>query len=363
MNSSKKNSFILSTCLLPIFLAACHSNIASFVAAKNSGNSTPPGARFDLTHWNITLPTDDDEDDKPDTISVRNLQTFSNSDFFYLDDDSRMVFVSPNKAATTPNSSNARSELRYMSRGHNEQIRTKSPQNNFALASHPQADEFASIGGKMEATLQVDHVSKRAGNPENPSSYSVVIGQIHATKFDQQLNGFGWGNEPLKIYFKKHPTHEMGSVFWNYERNLARNHPERRDISYVVWGQDWTSSQDPGVSGLALGEPFSYTVNVFEDTMHLTFDTVRHAPVKFTINLTDNIDANGLADLSDHPEGYAGDVHYFKAGAYNQCSTRVSEDKRSPACSGTGDWSIDHSNGDYVMVRFHRLVVGASEAP
>ena len=70
-----------------------------------------------MTHWQITLPNDQNGDDQPDTIGVRALQSFSHSDYFYLDANKHMVFVAPNKGLTTPNSTNARSELRYMLRG------------------------------------------------------------------------------------------------------------------------------------------------------------------------------------------------------------------------------------------------------
>ena len=66
----------------------------------------------------------------------------------------------------------------------------------------------------MEATVMVDHVARRAGNPDRPAAFSAVIGQIHAIKDKPQSGAFGYGNEPLKIYFKKYPDHNTGSVFW-----------------------------------------------------------------------------------------------------------------------------------------------------
>ena len=56
----------------------------------------------------------------------------------------------------------------------------------------------------MDATLRVDHV---AGNPNKKPAYSVVVGQIHAMKYKNTSSGFGYGNEPLKIYYKKWPGH------------------------------------------------------------------------------------------------------------------------------------------------------------
>ena len=158
------------------------------------------------------MPLDQNADGKVDVVKIKDIQTFSHPDFFYANKDGHIVFASPNKALTTANSSNTRSELRYMSRGSNTKIKTAAPGNNFALRAHPEADEFASIGGRMEATVTVDHVARRAGNPDRPAAFSAVIGQIHATKDKPQSGVFGYGNEPLKIYFKKYPTHDTGSV-------------------------------------------------------------------------------------------------------------------------------------------------------
>ena len=322
-----------------------------------------PGDKFDLSEWNITLPVDSNNDKKPDIISVRKIQDFSHPDFFYLDENGGMVFTSPNKALTTANSTNTRSELRHMLKGTSSRIKTQSPKNSFTVASNPVANRFARVGGKMEATLKVNHVAKRAKYAEKAPAYSVVIGQIHATKWDKKVQGFGWGNEPLKIYYKKWPQHEKGSVFWSYERNLPKDDPNRMDIAYPVWGNVWTDSSDPGEQGIALGESLDYVVNVHEDVMYLTFSAVGHETVEYKINLANAVDANGKLDKHDHPYGYTLDWNYFKAGAYNQCSTKDDPGFWYAACPGTGDWETDKANGDYVSVTFSRLVVGESTEP
>jgi poly(beta-D-mannuronate) lyase len=317
-----------------------------------------PADKFDLSHWNITLPLDADGDEKVDTISVADLQSYSHPDFFYLNENDEMVFTTPNKAVTTPNSSNSRSELRQMPRGTNTAIGTHSPSNNFALEANPAGEIF---GGRLNATLKVNHVAKRAGHPEKFPAYSVVVGQIHADKNDAQMaegRGFGYGNEPLKIYFKKWPDHEKGSVFWNYERNLAKDDPDREDVSHLVWGNSWDNPTEPGDSGISLGEEFSYEVNVHGDIMTLTFESEDKETKHFQINLAYNVDPHGEADPKDNPNGYAEDFMYFKAGAYDQCSTQDAEGIWYPACPGTGDWSVDKANGDYASVSFSNLTVG-----
>lgn len=326
------------------------------VTASDTGERAPSDA-FDLSYWKITLPSDDNNDGKPDEVSVRAIQGYAHSDFFYLSDDGRMVFAAPNNAATTANTTNTRSELRQMLRGSNTRVGTHDPGNNFAVEARKSSDKFASIGGKMEATLRVDHVSRNAGDPTKRPAYSAVVGQIHAVKYASTRSGFGYGNEPIKIYYKKFPDHETGSVFWNYERNLAKDDPDRTDLSVPVFGVGWDSTEDPGESGIALGEDFSYTINVHRNTMYLTFYNERLGTVRHTRSLVRG------ADAKDNPYAYGGDSLYFKAGIYNQCSTRTGTSMWYAGCPGTGDWEQDKADGNYAQASFSRLVIGPSTPP
>jgi poly(beta-D-mannuronate) lyase len=330
-----------------------------FAACAQAGN---PADRFDLSQWKLTLPTDHDGDGKVDEVKVAELQEYVHPDYFHLDDLGRVVFTAPNRGMTTRTSDNTRSELRQMLRGTDTSIPTHGPGNNFALEAHPRAHEFAAVGGKLEATLAVLHVSRNAGNPNDRSAYSVVVGQIHAGS-DEALvgegNGYGWGNEPVKVFYKKWPGHETGSVFWTYERNLSKPDPDREDIAYPVWGRLWEDSSDPGDRGISLGEPFSYAINVYRDTVYLTFEADGRDTVRYQINLANNADAFGQPDDRDHATAYAGDWLYFKAGNYNQCTPGSDDD--TPACPGTGSWPLDRENGDYASVAFSRLTLGPAE--
>ncbi|NVK26255.1 MAG: polysaccharide lyase family 7 protein [Gammaproteobacteria bacterium] len=338
---------------------------AAVLLASCASTEDPPRSKFDLSNWKITIPLDRDGNGKADDISTKDLQTYQHPDFFYTDEDENLVFAAPNKAVTTATSSNTRSELRQMLRGFDTSIGTKSYGNNFALAAHPEASFFGSIGGKLEATLRVNHVAKNAKNPKRPA-YSVVVGQIHAGK-DKDLiaegNGFGYGNEPIKVYYKKWPQHDTGSVFWTYERNLEKDNPDRTDIAYPVWGNTWENPEDPKDKGIKLGEEFSYTINVHESVMYLTFTSTNKETVNYQIDLSNNIDAYGQVDEKDHPQGYSGDWHYFKAGAYNQCSTKDAPGMWYAACDGTGIWETDKANGDYVSVTFSKIELSESTPP
>ena len=326
-------------------------------------DKTVPGDVFDLSEWNITLPLDKNKDKKPDQVSVKKLKKYEHPDFFYLDENGYMVFAAPNKATTTKNSSNTRSELRQMLRGKNTNLKTHGYKNNFAVEARVASDKFARIGGRLDATLKVDHVARNAGNAKTKAAYSVVVGQIHAVKYDNTSSGFGYGNEPIKIYFKKHPDHEYGSVFWNYERNLAKKDENRTDLSYPIFGNHWENHEEPGPAGVKLGEEFSYTINVHKNTMYLTFSNDRHGTKTFTKSLVQNIDPFGEVDPLDNKFSYGGDSLYFKAGAYNQCSTKKGGGSWFAGCAGTGDWETDKANGDYTQASFSKLTVGESTPP
>ncbi|AWB66660.1 polysaccharide lyase family 7 protein [Saccharobesus litoralis] len=359
---------VLASASLAVGCSSTSDSKVNSTPVKNSSvSASVPASKFDLSQWKITVPLDEDKNGKIDEIDVKAIQSYSHPDYFYLDDNGHMVFATPNKATTTSGSSNTRSELRQMLRGDNTKIKTKGPGNNFVLAKHSLAKHFAAVGGKMEASLKVDHVARRAGHPDKPPAYSVVVGQIHAGKDKNLLkktnNLFGWGNEPIKVYYKKWPHHDTGSVFWNYERNLAKDDPNRTDIAYPVWGNTWKNPADPGAEGIKLGEEFSYVINVHENVMHLEFSAKGKPTVKYSIDLTNNVDAYGKVDELDNPHGYTLDWNYFKAGAYNQCSTKDAPGGWYTACPGTGDWQTDKANGDYTQVTFTRLKLSESTAP
>lgn len=334
-------------------------------AISTTASAENPADRIDLRFWKLTLPADENGDGKVDEVDVRGLSNYSHPDYFHVDENGWVVFTAPNMAATTANSTNTRSELRQMYRGANTRIGTHDAGNNFALAAHRWGRDFADIGGQLEATLRVLHVATRAKHPDKPPAFSVVVGQIHALKNKDKIKqGFGYGNEPLKIFYKKWPHHQTGSVFWTYERNLAVDDPDRTDIAYPVWGNAWDNPDDPGENGIALGQVFNYNVNVHENIMYLTFRTADPTQtVKYQIDLSNNVDAHGNVDEKDNPEGYSGDSFYFKAGAYNQCSVKDDPSFRYPACAGTGDWETDKANGDYTSVAFGRITLTRSVAP
>ncbi|PMO34383.1 polysaccharide lyase family 7 protein [Vibrio breoganii] len=319
--------------LIATFLAT---TLSSHAFAQLDPNKAP-SENFDLTHWKLNVPI---ENVKPERkglvmeVSAAELnEGYTHPEWFYTDPQSgALVFVAPNKAMTTPNSSNARSELHAML-ADNPEIGTYEPANNFAVASNKNAEDYAAVGGKLSAELAVNHVSL-SGDHRHNDSFSVVIGQIHARH-----------NEPLKIFYRKLPDHEYGSVYWNYENNaLGDDYHKRLDISHNVFGKaKLRFGQEDPQDGVKLDEKISYTVNLEGDIMHLEFikDADSDNPVKktFAMNIAEG---NYLGNKYD--AGYAQSLFFYKAGAYNQCSTGVVR------CTNNG-----MEAGDYTKVSFYHL--------
>ena len=245
---------------------------------------------LDLSRWNITFP-DGSSEKNPQWLMDGNTR----ADEFFYGDDGSMTFKTPNVAGTTTNSSFSRTELRGMLRGPDQDPepsdwpdQTGFTKNNWVFSSSDQATEFrmGGVDGTMSATLRVDHVD----NEGDASQVGrVIIGQIHASD-----------DEPLKLYYRKLPGNELGSIYFNQEIPLV-NITEYHDM---IGGHN---SNDPNpVDGVALGEIFSYDIIAKGD------------------KLTVNIHREGKPSLSktiDINPGYANDWLYFKAGVYNQNNT------------------------------------------
>ena len=231
----KKTVFTIAI-LLVVF--ACKNNSKSTSNKTTQTTETkkyPSDVLSFMDEWKILL---------GDGTHNNSLINYEKKDFFYVENDGKtdwVVYKTPNSGITSKTSSNTRTEL-----GQKKHWIPK-------------------VGGKLTGTLKVQHVST-TGDARAASSYSVVIGQIHSDE--------GHENEPLKIYYKKFPGHTKGAVFWNYEINTKGDNIGRFDFSTTVWGYNFS---DVGLSateypkepedGIALGEEFSYEVNVYKGIM------------------------------------------------------------------------------------------------
>jgi len=296
--------------------------------------------------WKITL---------GDGEEVKDLIGYEHEDYFYDTTDNGVdwvVYKTPNSGSTTPNSSNTRSELRQ------------------------ESEWTPETGGKLTGTLKVMQVST-TGDARVPAAFSVVIGQIHSSE--------GHENEPLKIFYKKYPGHTKGSVFWNYEINTDGDNSERWDYSTAVWGYDLSVvGESPNEypnepeNGIELGEEFSYEVNVYNGTMHLTFNSYGHETKTFTKSLVGSEYTNSSdipeqvltvfkstgQDGTEQTNAYAGELQYFKQGAYNQANGKNPENNmvwNTGAETYGGDLSEQYENGSYAEIWFKKATVGPSD--
>ncbi|WP_405564513.1 polysaccharide lyase family 7 protein [Polaribacter sp. Asnod6-C07] len=285
------------------------------------------------------------------------LINYKKDDFFYVEHDGKtdwVVYKTPNSGVTSRTSKNTRTEL-----GQKEHW-------------------IPEVGGKLTGTLKVQHVSI-SGDARVAASYSVVVGQIHSDE--------GHENEPIKIFYKKFPGHTKGSVFWNYEINTKGDNSGRWDFSSAIWGNDMsvvgsTTDSYPAEpeDGIELGEEFSYEINVYKGIMYLTFTSEGHKTVKFTKNLlksdfsTKEEVPQQIWDLYaaigrdgiERETAYAGEIQYFKQGAYNQTNGKSPEDNivwYTGSETYNGDIAKQYANGCYSEVWFREATVGASTQP
>lgn len=301
-----------------------------------------------MNEWKILL---------GDGSHTESLEKYEKKDFFYVSTESEtdwVVYKTPNAGITSRTSSNTRTELGELKRWTPE------------------------TGGKLTGTLKVQHVST-SGDARVAASYSVVVGQIHSDE--------GHENEPLKIFYKKFPGHKKGSVYWNYEINTEGDNARRWDFSTAVWGYDMsvvgtspsTYPEEPA-DGIELGEEFSYEINVYKGMMYLTFTSEKHESKTFTKSLIASAYINDSdipqqirtlyasigRDGTEQPTAYAGELQYFKQGAYNQTNGKNPEDNMVWSTGSEtyhGDIVKQYANGSYTEVWFKQATLSDGTSP
>ncbi len=255
----------------------------------------PPHGNFDLGDWYLSVPTDVDGNGKPDDVKEEFLwEGYQNSEFFYITNDGGLVMTCPIRGAKTPNTDYARVELREMLRRGDKQYPTSGVvQNNWVLGTAPQQDIDLSGGtdGSLNATLKVDHVTSTGRSSQVGR---VIIGQIHANS-----------NEPLRLYYRKLPDNSRGSIYFAHERRSGGEN------YYELIGSRSNSAPNPS-DGIALGEVFSYSVDVVGNSMRVT------------IRRSGKLDVSETVDISSYNVG--GQYLYFKAGVYNQNNSGLDDD-------------------------------------
>lgn len=344
---NKKKSFVQLPFLmigLSLFLYNCNNKTPDATIENEAKTTYPSDVMPFFNEWTITL---------GDGSTIKELIGYEHKDYFYQANDGAdwVVYKTPNSGVTTPNSSNTRTELGQ------------------------KQEWIPETGGKLTGTLKVKHVST-SGDARVAASYSVVVGQIHSSE--------GHKNEPVKIFYKKFPGHTKGSVFWNYEINTAGDDNSGRwDYSTAVWGNDMSVVGDSANSypkepenGIELGEEFSYEINVKAGIMYLTFTSEGHETKMFTKSLiaSEYIKSSDIPkqvltlyaslgrDGTERANAYAGELQFFKQGAYNQTNGKDPKDNivwSTGSETYNGDLTKQYANGSYTEVWFKKGTISS----
>jgi len=299
-------------------------------------------------HWNLIL---------GDGSNAGQAIDFEQKDFFYTvndDDGDWVVFKAPNAGDTHGMSNNTRTELAQKMKW------------------------LPTTEAKLTATCKVMNVST-SGDARVPASYSVVIGQIHSAD--------GHENESLKIFYKKFPGHDTGSVFWHYEINTAGDDNSGRwDYSTAVWGYDFSvvgseenAYPDEPKDGITLDEELSYEIEVMDGTMYLTFTSEGRETKTYTKKLMKSEYTTAEAipkqtqklfvpigqDGVERENAYATEGLFFKLGSYNQTngkSPKVNMNWCSGAETFGGDIQKQYDTGNYAEVWFKEASIYISDS-
>ena len=247
----------------------------------------PGTGSFDWSAWKLTIPVDLDGDGNADEIT-EDLSGYSSEYFMQNADGSVWMTTGTDDLATTENSSYGRTELRGMI---NSDAGDKDIGNSMVLSTASAADQEAAgaVDGTLTATMSVDQVSE-TGDPARVGR--TVIGQIHSTE-----------KEPLKLYYRKSPDNEFGSIFFSHESADGTT-----EDFYDLIGSRSDTAENP-IDGIALGEEFNYTIDINGDTLTVSVVT------------DDGMEYAKTIDISESGYDAPGEHMYFKAGAYDQNNT------------------------------------------
>ena len=258
---------------------------------KIINTTIPPSSVFDLSDWSLSVPVDADNNGKADQVREKELVGAYANEFFYLSEDGGMVFKCPIEGyKTSKNTTYTRSELREMLRAGDYSVKTKGPtKNNWVFEGSPSVNEAGGYGGKLTATLAVNHVTE-TGKASHVGR--VIIGQIHAHH-----------NEPLRLYYRKLPNNKKGSIYFAHEGRV-----NGEEDFYELIGGKSNSLNDPS-DGIALNEKFSYEVIVAGAVLSIRIIRPNKPVIHKVISMA----------KSDY--AVKDEYMYFKAGVYNQNKT------------------------------------------
>lgn len=312
-----------------------------------------------------------DFDDAERLFFGRDNDVESSEPYFFTAPDGGMVFKSPvDGGRTSTNARFPRSELReYVrggvtnrqgSNGGNESISVSGlNENNWVLGYQPQnlilddnnrSENIQNVGGRngrLEATLRVNKVTE-TGRPDDIGV--TIIGQIHAES-----------DEPLRLYYRKLPQNELGSVYFLHEirgdmdgENTGRDGDDLDEI--VLVGSRADNAPNP-IGGIALNELFSYEIVNNGSIIEVV---LRRGDSNGQIIARRSIDMATVVNDGITGSGYdrRNEWMYFKAGVYTQNNAAVENGQPGAATTGFG---ISGTEADYDQATFYRLSVSHDE--
>jgi hypothetical protein len=283
-----------------------------------------PAEVLDLSGWKISLPIDATGKGKATTIEEKAIADgYIDAENFYVNEaGDGVVFSSPIKGVlTSKNTTYTRSELHEMGRRGDTSIKPYGPgktinKNNWVFSTAPMEDQVKASGidGTLDAVLTVDEVTTTGAIWQQGR---VIVGQIHAND-----------DEPAKLYYRKFPHHERGSVF------LAHEPVGEDDQLYPLIGSHIPDyyTQDGKVvepkDGIKLGEKWGYQIKVVGNELTVT------------IRREGKDDVVQVVDMTDSKYDAGGQYMFFKAGVYNQNKTG---DPKERATATFYDLKVSHT--------------------
>lgn len=255
----------------------------------------PNEVGIELVDWYLSVPTDEDDSGTSDSISETELANgYSNSEYFYASGDNGIVMRSPSYGfKTSTNTNYVRVELREMLRRGDRAISTQGVNNNnwvFGSASADGQQAAGGVDGDLRVTLAVNNVTTTG---ENFQIGRLVIGQIHAND-----------DEPVRLYYRKLPGNELGSVYFAHESRVEDNEGDNIETYVELIGSRSNSASNPS-DGIALDEKFSYHISVNVNLLTVT------------ISREGKADVSAHYDMTESRYDEDGQYHYFKVGVYH----------------------------------------------
>jgi poly(beta-D-mannuronate) lyase len=269
---------------------------------------------IELIDWYLSVPTDEDNNSKSDSIKEDDLAGgYFDPRFFNLSKDGGLIFsTSVTGYRTSTNTKYVRSELREMLRRGNTSHSTQGVnKNNWVFSTAPQVDlnNARGIDGELTAELAVNSVTTTG---ENYQIGRVIIGQIHAND-----------DEPVRLYYRKLPNNSNGAIY------IAHEELGGDDVYYEIIGSRSNSADNP-TNGIPLNEKFSYSITV-----------AGHA-LTVTITKADGSEFVQTVDMTQSGYDVGSQYMYFKAGVYNQNNSGDAHDYVQATF-----YQIDNSHSGY----------------